>query len=172
MKKFHFIFGGVRSGKSRYALELAKKISREAVFIATAIPFDKEMKERIRKHKLSRPKNWIVLEEPKDIPRALYKVRKKYKVVLIDCLGLLISNLLLENLSDGEIEKRVKKLVSLITKHSATFIVVSNDVGSGVVPDNALGRRFRDLVGLANQMMANAADEAILMQAGIPVKIK
>lgn len=172
VKKFILILGGVRSGKSSYAIRLAKKFKNKVVFIATATSFDKEMGKRINLHKRSRPRQWKLIEEGKDISSILSKLKGKYEIVLIDCLGLLISNLLASNLKDKEIEKKIKKLINIILKVNLTTILVSNEVGSGIVPDNPLARRFRDIVGFANQQMARCADEVILMQSGIPMRIK
>ena len=172
MKKFILIVGGARSGKSRYAVELAKKVRGKTVFIATATPCDGEMEERIKLHRLSRPPHWRLIEETRDISSILPKLKDKYEVVLIDCLGLLISNLLAEALENREIEEALEKLVGTIQKTGLATILVSNEVGSGIVPENPLARRFQDLIGFANQMAAEKADEVILMQSGIPIRIK
>lgn len=172
MKRFIFIIGGARSGKSAYAVQLAKTFFGRVVFIATAASLDEEMRMRIRKHKAQRPRQWKVIEEGKDIVPLLAKLKAKYRVVLIDCLGLLISNLLADNLEDKKIIARVKKLINAILKLDLIVIVVSNEVGCGIVPDNPLARRFRDLLGLANQMIAEKSNQVILMQSGIPVNIK
>ncbi len=172
MKKFVFILGGARSGKSSYAVKRAKKLKKKVVFIATATSPDREMKEKIKLHKAARPRQWKLIEEGKDVSSILSKLNGKYEVVLIDCLGLLISNLLESNLKDREIERRIKKLINTIVRISLTTILVSNEVGSGIVPANPLARRFRDILGLANQTMARKADEVIFMQSGIPVTLK
>ncbi len=182
MKQFILILGGARSGKSSHAVQLAKEFSAEGgpasggkkpvAFIATAASLDREMKKRIKLHKASRPRTWKLVEEGRDVGLALSKLPDKYKVVLIDCLGLLVSNLLMSNLKDGQIEKKIKNLIEVILKANCVVILVSNEVGAGIVPENALARRFRDLLGLANQMLAKKADQVILMQAGIPVNIK
>jgi adenosylcobinamide kinase / adenosylcobinamide-phosphate guanylyltransferase len=173
MGKLIFIIGGARSGKSRYAVELAKKAGRRPAFIATAAARDKEMMERIRLHKASRPRGWKLFEEPRDISAAVRKAGSVCDCILIDCLGLWVSNLLMDNAKDKEIERKKKEFISSIFKtEAATVIVVSNDVGAGIVPADPVSRRFRDLLGLANQAAAKAADEVIFMQAGIPVKIK
>ena len=172
MKKLILVLGGARSGKSSYAVELAKRLKKKVAFIATATSPDNEMKKRIKLHKISRPKQWKLIEEGKNIDSILPKLKSKYEVVLIDCLGLLISNLLASNLRDKEIEKRIKKLISTILNVKLTTILVSNEVGSGIVPNNPLARRFRDLVGLSNQMLVKKADEVIFMQSGIPIRIK
>ena len=172
MGKIIFLLGGARSGKSSYALKLAKDFKKRVAFIATCIVPDKEMAERIKKHRRLRPRHWKLIEEGKDISAVLPNLKEKYEVVLLDCLGLLISNLLADNLADKKIEAKIKKLIDTILKVKLTTIVVSNEVGSGVVPDNPLARRFRDLLGLANQMIAKKADKVILMQSGIPIIIK
>ena len=172
MKKFVFILGGARSRKSSYAVERAKKLEKKVVFIATATSPDREMKERIKFHKISRPRQWKLIEEGKDVSSILSKLNGRYEVILIDCLGLLIANLLESNLKDREIERRIEKLINTIVRINLTTILVSNEVGSGIVPANPLARRFRDILGLANQTMARKADEVIFMQSGIPVTLK
>jgi len=172
MKKFIFILGGARSGKSSYAVELAKRLNKKTVFIATCISFDEEMKKRIKMHKTLRPREWDLIEEGKDISSVLAGFKNKYKVILIDCLGMWLSNLLLDGLKDKEIEKEVFKLINSISKFKGVTIIVSNEVGAGIVPHNPLARKFRDLLGIVNQVMAKNADEVIFMQSGIPVIIK
>lgn len=164
--------GGARSGKSRYAVELAKGLSHKVGYIATCANPDREMKERIRLHKGSRPRYWRVEEEGKNIGKAFDKLKNKCEVVVIDCLGLLVSNLSAEGLKDNKILKSLKALAQYISKSRAATILVSNEVGDGIVPENPLARRFRDLLGLANQIMAKGADEVILMHSGIPIRIK
>jgi len=172
MGKIIFILGGARSGKSSYAIKLAKQFKRKVVFIATAVSPDEEMKKRISLHKISRSRYWKLIEEGKDIHSVLISLKDKYETILIDCLGLWISNLLVENLTDKKIEEEISRLIKVISKLNVKIILVSNEVGSGIVPDNLLARRFRDLLGHANQMMAEYADEVIFMQSGIPLKIK
>ncbi|MEW5693531.1 MAG: bifunctional adenosylcobinamide kinase/adenosylcobinamide-phosphate guanylyltransferase [Candidatus Hydrogenedentota bacterium] len=166
------ILGGARSGKSSYAVEIAKKLSKKVVFIATATSPDEEMKERIKLHRLKRPKYWKVIEQGKDIELVLPALKGKFEVVIIDCIGLFISNLLAENLNDKEIQERIQRFIDAILKSNLTTIIVSNEVGMGIVPDNLLARRFRDLTGIANQLIARESDEVIFMQAGIPLKLK
>lgn len=172
MKKIIFLLGGVRSGKSRYAVKLAKKFRKKVAFIATCVSPDVEMKRRIKLHQISRPKQWELIEEGKDIGSALTGLQNKYEIVLIDCLGLWISNLLAARLKNKEIERSIDKFIDTIYKVKFTTILVSNEVGSGIVPTNPLGRRFQDMLGLANQRIAKNANKVILMQAGIPITIK
>lgn len=172
MREFIFILGGARSGKSNYAVRLAKELSEKVAYIATCTTPDKEMKERIKLHRIPRPHYWKVIEEGKDISSILTKLKNKYEVVLIDCLGLFVSNLLSDRLKDKEIKKRLVMLSDTISKSRFTTILVSNEVGSGIVPNNLLARRFRDIVGFTNQLMAKKANEVIFMQSGITIKIK
>lgn len=173
MSKATFILGGARSGKSRHAVEMAKKHGRKTVFIATAAALDEEMKERIRLHKISRPKEWGLLEEPINLSGLILGLKPTYDIAIIDCVGLWISNLLMANMKDRAIESRIKELAGNIFKSNAgLIIIVSNEVGEGIAPADLMSRRFRDLIGLANQLIAAKADNVIMMQAGIPVKIK
>jgi len=172
MSELILISGGARSGKSSYAVELAKRCGTQVVFIATGAPSDAEMKKRIALHRASRPQHWKLMEEGKDIAAILPALKGTCEVVVIDCLGLLISNLLADNLDDEEIERRIEQLVDAVRTIDFTTIIVSNEVGSGIVPMHALARRFRDLLGLSSQMIARKADQVIFMQMGIPVLIK
>lgn len=172
MKKFIFISGGSRSGKSRLAVESAKKLAGPTVFIATAEALDGEMKERIRKHREERPKDWALIEESRNIHQILSEIKDRYNTLIIDCMGLLVSNLMADGMSDAEIIDRIKNMFTSLRKSDLTLILVSNEAGMGIVPDNALARRFGDLLGSANQISAEIADEVILMCSGIPVYIK
>lgn len=151
---------------------MAKGLSEKVVFIATAAAADAEMKQRIKLHQKSRPKHWRLIEEHKNLIPLLARLNGKHEVVLIDCLGLLIANLMVHQIEDKPIEREVTKLIAAVAQGKRTAILVSNDVGSGLVSTNPLARRFCDLLGRVNQMVAKAADQVILMQAGIPVKIK
>jgi adenosylcobinamide kinase/adenosylcobinamide-phosphate guanylyltransferase len=172
MKKFIFILGGARSGKSSYAMNLAKSTGKRIVFIATCIPGDSEMKHRIKLHKKSRPRTWWVMEEGIHIDSALRKAKASCDAILIDCMGLFISNLMAVESSDKKIEEKVRRVIEQIKRRSTDVIVVSNEVGMGIVPDNPQARRFRDLLGRVNQMIAKEADTVIIMHAGIPVVMK
>jgi adenosylcobinamide kinase/adenosylcobinamide-phosphate guanylyltransferase len=172
MKKFIFILGGARSGKSSYAVNLAKSAGKRIVFIATCIPGDSEIKHRIKLHKKSRPRTWRVIEEGIHIDSALRKAKTGCDAILIDCMGLFISNLMAVESSDKKIEEKVRQVIGQIKKSASDVIVVSNEVGMGIVPDNPLARRFRDLLGRVNQMIAKEADKVIMMYAGIPMAMK
>lgn len=171
MKRFIFILGGIKSGKSKFAVSLAKKFRGKTAFVATAKAVDKEMEEKIKRHKNSRPKNWKVIEENINLISLISKL-KKYQVILVDCFGFWITNLLEEGFKDREIQKEMRGLVKEIKNLNSVLILVSNDVGSSLVSENRLGRRFQNLLGYGNQMMAKFADEVFYLQTGIALKIK
>lgn len=175
-KKCIFILGGARSGKSRFAVELAKKLSQQVLFIATGEPRDEEMRARIVEHRKARPKSWRTLEVPANIGACLEAEIGSAEVVIIDCLTLLVSNRLGEETDYEEAEKQVmaeiNELTAIMDKLHASFIIVSNEVGAGLVPEVKLGRIYRDILGKVNQLVAQRASEVYLLVAGIPVKIK
>lgn len=185
-RKIIFITGGARSGKSTFALKEASKISGNKAFIATAVraygdtPLpDEEMKERIENHKRQRGNDWVTYEEPLKIADLVESIKNKYSVILIDCLTLWLSNIMH---SDYDLHKEIKNLIDTLkncrgvlqyapTQKSELFIV-ANEVGMGIVPENEIVRRFRDMAGLLNQKIAEVADEVYMVVAGIPVKVK
>ncbi|MCP4650507.1 MAG: bifunctional adenosylcobinamide kinase/adenosylcobinamide-phosphate guanylyltransferase [PVC group bacterium] len=171
MKNIIFITGSVRSGKSNYAVKLAKQSKQKIIFLATCTPADAEMKQRVRKHKKSRPKNWQTIEEPIDVISVL-KQLKDDELVIFDCLTLWVSNLLLSGFEEKEVIKIIEKFVEQLKINKANVIIVSNEVGWGIVPENKLARVFRDIIGTAHQKIAKVSDEAYLMVAGMPMKIK
>ena len=167
------VLGGVRSGKSRYAQQLAERSSRVA-FIATAERRDdEEMRRKIDRHRAERPAHWITVEEPLELGRAVQSMEHVCDAILIDCLTLFSSNLL-EACGDDAVslQAHIDDLCEALTASPCEVILVSNEVGSGVVPAYALGRRFRDLVGEMNQRVAAVADTVLLMIAGLPLPLK
>lgn len=172
MKRLTFILGGARSGKSNYAVSVAKSAGKKIIFIATCISRDSEMKNRIKLHKRSRPSAWKVIEEGINIDSVLKRIKTGCDAILIDCIGLFISNLMAAKTNDRTIERKVRQVIKQIKKLTISVIVVSNEVGMGIVPDNPAARRFRDLLGRANQIFAQNADKVIMMHAGIPTIIK
>ena len=172
MGKLIFITGGARSGKSGFALKLAEKRGRNAAYIATGEPKDSEMKRRISAHRKSKPKEWITCEEPLDPASKLLKLDKKTGVAIIDCITLLVSNLVLAGIPEPKIIYQAEKIAENAGKSGFDVIVVSNELGSGVVPENKLARDFRDTAGRVNQLLAKASDKAYLMVSGLPVKLK
>lgn len=172
MAKLIFITGGSRSGKSKFAVRLAKQLTNKVTFVATGIPMDGEMRERIRQHQKDRPGHWKVVEEEKNLLLPLSRFDTSCELVIIDCLSFLISNLLIDGAKEKDIIYQVRKITDMAHHSSSIFIIVSNEVGSGVVPPTNLGRRFRDICGRANQIVAKRAQEVYLMVSGIPVKVR
>ena len=175
-RKIIFLLGGARSGKSTFAQELAEQLGSKVLFIATGEALDDEMQTRIKEHKKGRPKNWRTLETPRNVGKTLKEHIGNSEVVIIDCLTLLVSNLLADELDYPEAEKRVmaeiNELITTMDAIRANFIIVSNEVGLGLVPDNKLGRIYRDLLGKANQLIAKRANQVYFLAAGIPLKLK
>lgn len=170
-KQIIFITGGARSGKSSFALKEASRIKGRKAYIATAEALDEEMKERIEKHREQRGKDWDTFEEPLRIAEIIRETISDYAVVVVDCLTLWLSNILHRNLDvDHEIETLVSSLRSL--HHGSRVYIVSNEVGMGIVPENELARKFRDLAGILNREVAAISDAVYLITAGIPLKIK
>ncbi len=172
MKKFIFITGGARSGKSAFSEAAAKTLGKDLVYIATMEPLDGEMKQRIRKHISRRGREWKTIEEPLRVVETLKKNDRQGRVFLLDCLTLFISNHLLKGASAGALEKKAKALAGFCKSCKASVVIVSNEVGMGLVPDNPLGRKFRDAQGTANKIMAAKAEEVYFLVSGIAIKIK
>lgn len=171
--KLILITGGVRSGKSCFAQSLSDNMEGRKVFLATAQALDEEMKSRIEQHKKERPSGWDTIEEDKHLTTAIKNCKGKYEVILIDCLTMWISNLLLNSsLTESEILEEVTALIALCKTIQSTILIVSNEVGSGIVPAQKVSRLFRDCLGRANQEIASKADEVYLVTAGIPFKLK
>lgn len=160
------ILGGARSGKSTHALALG---AGRVLFVATAEALDEEMAARITAHKAERPAEWDTLEEPREIARSLRSRVNNYDTIVIDCLTLWVSNLMELG---GTPAEWVAPLLAAYGAGAAHWIVISNEVGLGLVPDNPLGRRYRDALGVVNRLVAEAADRVILMVAGIPLSVK
>lgn len=163
--------GGVRSGKSAFALARARRLGPRRAFVATAQPLDAEMRARIAQHRDERGPDFATIEEPIELPEALRAVRD-LDVVVIDCLTLWLSNLLLADPAQPPILRRVDELVEVLGRRSFHAVIVSNEVGMGVVPPSALGRAFRDLCGLAHQRLARAADEIHVAVLGSILRIR
>lgn len=171
MKQIILITGSVRSGKSDFALKLAKSSKKKVVFLATCIPQDQEMRQRVKKHQQRRPKNWETIEKDINLSSIIDK-RGKNEVIIIDCLTLWISNLLLTELEDKQLFKKINEFTNTLKKTSCSVILVSNEVGWGIVPENQLARRFRDIIGTMHQKVSRISSEVYLMIGGIPLKIK
>ena len=191
------VTGGSRSGKSGFALELARAYEGPRIFLATAQPFDEEMARRIAAHQRDRPAGWELREEPIRVPEALAGALDSARTVILDCVTVWMANLLIgdDSFDEGSAAAQASLLVSRVraaeasaanrggakstayggaksTAYGGAVIVVTNEVGSGIVPDNEISRRFRDCAGRANQVIAREADEVYSMISGIPVRIK
>jgi adenosylcobinamide kinase / adenosylcobinamide-phosphate guanylyltransferase len=161
------VLGGARSGKSRYAESLIAALPPPWAYVATAEAGDEEMAARIKMHRERRSASWRTIEAPRDLASALAACCTM--PVLVDCLTLWLSNLML---AEAEIEKEIEGLEQSLLATRAPVVLVANEVGSGIVPDHALGRRFRDLQGILNQRIAARADRVVLMVAGLPLAVK
>ena len=170
--KIYFITGGARSGKSSFAEKLAAEFDAKRAYIATAQALDGEMAARIEQHRKKRGNSWDTYEEPLAIAELVKKLNLAYQLILLDCLTLWLSNVMARADDDDAVLSRSGELVSALKEFKGSCIVVSNEVGLGIVPDNPLARRFRDLAGIINQMMAQAADEVYFLAAGLPLKMK
>jgi adenosyl cobinamide kinase/adenosyl cobinamide phosphate guanylyltransferase len=159
------LFGGVRSGKSRLAVRLAKSWDGPVVMIATGEPRDEEMSERIRRHRAERPRDWGVVEEPVELEEALAQVSGQ-AFLLVDCLTLWVSNLMEGGLSGARIEERAARAASLAAAREPPCLAVTNEVGSGIVPASDAARRFSDVLGRVNAIWAEEAERVFLVAAG------
>lgn len=163
------VLGGARSGKSRYAQVRAESLPGDLVYVATAQALDAEMEDRIARHRADRGQRWSTLDVPLDLPAAVEAQATPGRVLLVDCLTLWTSNLMFaERDLDGETEA----LATAVAHAAGPLILVANEVGLGIVPDNALARRFRDAAGRMNQAIAAAADEVQFVAAGLPLRLK
>ncbi len=164
------VTGGARSGKSRYALARAVALPPPRVFIATAEPGDAEMRARIGDHRAERGDAFATIEEPRAVPATLARVAPTSGVVVLDCLTLWIANL--STSAPADVERAIDDLVATVAASACPVVVVTNEVGSGIVPFVEETRRFRDLLGTANQRLAAALESVVLMVAGIPLVVK
>ena len=191
MGKLTLILGGARSGKSTFAEQCAQELGGDSVlYVATSESKDEEMQQRVEKHRSVRPSAWGTVEASRNIAQALRRERSAAKVILLDCITFLVSNHLMEVAGpegdpfdepsadpfDAQIEAdvvvEVEALIAYVQESEVEMLVVSNEVGLGVVPPYELGRAYRDILGRANQILARYADEVYLLVAGVPVKVK
>jgi adenosylcobinamide kinase/adenosylcobinamide-phosphate guanylyltransferase len=177
-KSLILILGGARSGKSAYAQKLMEQSIEPVLFVATATAGDEEMAARIAAHQNSRPANWMTLEVSAGVGQAIRRTSTPCNV-LIDCLTLLASNVLMacpqpleESFYERAMQQEIDELISAYQAHDGKWLVVSNEVGLGLVPPTPLGRYYRDALGRSNQRLAEVADQVLFMVAGLPMKVK
>jgi adenosylcobinamide kinase/adenosylcobinamide-phosphate guanylyltransferase len=166
------VTGASRSGKSLFAQEWVEGFPAPRLYLATAQALDEEMAERIRRHQEGRGPGWVTLEEPLDVARGIRRAGEGAAAILLDCVTLWLSNLILADFPDAVILERTDALMDALSSAPCPVAVVTNEVGWGIVPDNPLGRRFRDLAGTINQRLGRVAHRVVLMVAGIPVPLK
>ncbi|MEC5384533.1 bifunctional adenosylcobinamide kinase/adenosylcobinamide-phosphate guanylyltransferase [Uliginosibacterium sp. H3] len=166
----HLVIGGARSGKSRFAQGLAEAHAGDVTLIVTAEIFDAEMAARVALHRAERPSHWQVIEAASDLPEAIIKACTAGRFVLVDCLTLWLSNVLCTQAE--QLERRVHALCDAISTAQGDLVMVSNEVGWSIVPENALARSFRDEQGRLNQRVAMLAQRVTLVAAGLPLKLK
>ena len=169
------ILGGARSGKSYYAEQLALNSGKKCVYIATAFAGDDEMRQRIILHQQRRPKHWTTIEESLHLAEILQKTAQEEVCILVDCLTLWLSNILFNpqgELQEILFQQQTTALLDLITALEGEVIFVSNDVGGGIIPMNAMSRRFVDEAGLLHQQLAQRCDQVVLVTAGLPQVLK
>jgi adenosylcobinamide kinase / adenosylcobinamide-phosphate guanylyltransferase len=172
MSRIIFITGGARSGKSRLAEEIAIKHGGPLGYLATGQPGDEEMARRIARHRLRRGPDWQTIEEPLRLAEAIRGHDGFFRAMLVDCVTLWLTNLLLEYDDAGRVLADVNGLTGMFSGLTTPLVLVSNEVGMGIVPENRLARSFRDLAGEANELLAAAADEVYVMISGLPLKLK
>jgi adenosylcobinamide kinase/adenosylcobinamide-phosphate guanylyltransferase len=170
-KAITLVLGGARSGKSRYVQTLAARASSVA-FVATAQALDEEMRRKIERHRAERPKGWRTIEEPLDLDRVLVEEGSSCGMLVVDCLTLYAANLLEAERGQTGVEERLQRLYAALRSVPCSVALVSNEVGSGIVPPFPEGRRYRDLLGEINQQVARSADNVLLMVAGLPLVLK
>jgi len=166
------ITGGCRSGKSRFASDFANQHFSKKLYLATCEALDEEMAQRIEHHKKMRGPEWQTVEEPIKIVEGIRQYEDGVEVILLDCITLWLSNLLTKGNTDLKIMDEINRFVEMIKQTPASLVIVSNEVGMGIVPVDPLGRRFRDLSGMANQRIAQVAKTVIFMVSGIPIFLK
>lgn len=166
------VTGGVRSGKSRYAVDQARAWGDRVLYVATGQPADEEMWERVRRHQAERPASWTTIESGPEIMQAIQTHGPKADGILLDCLTLFVSALLVAGAGEHEVVQRVEELCLALRQVPRPSVIVTNEVGWGVVPDTPLGRLFRDAAGRANQVAARHAQEVVLLVCGVPMMVK
>ena len=167
------VLGGAKSGKSSFALNVCNSLNKKRIFLATAQALDQEMEERIRRHKLERGDGWCTVEEPLKVAETIGSLDSKDTIILLDCLTLWLNNLYMEHGEDQEtIDKDIENLARQLADIRGAVVIVSNEVGMGIVPDNQLSRIYRDTAGYMNQRIARLSGKVVAVLAGLPLVLK
>ena len=168
------VTGGSRSGKSTFAQQMAERLPGPRAYLATAQILDDEMGERVARHQAQRGQAWqTTIEEPYALSTSLLQAASHYPVIMVDCITLWLTNILLSNQENPDVVlQKVDQLITSLQDCTSTVIMVTNEVGLGIVPENPLARQFRDLAGFANQKLAAACDTVYLVSCGLPLKLK
>jgi len=167
------ILGGAKSGKSSFALNVCNSLNKKRIFLATAQAFDKEMEERIRRHKVERGSGWRTIEEPLKVAETIGSLDSEDTIILLDCLTLWLNNLHMEHGEDQEaINEAIENLARQLADIRGGIVIVSNEVGMGIVPDNQLSRTYRDTAGYMNQRIARLSGKVVAVLAGLPLVLK
>ena len=167
------VLGGAKSGKSSYALDICSRSGEKHIFLATAQAKDREMEARILRHRAERGPEWLTREEPLEIAAAIREADREDTIILVDCLTLWLSNLFMKYKDNQrEIDRAMETLVRQLSGVHGAVVLVSNEVGTGIVPDNPMSRRYRDNAGLLNQQVAAVANKVVAVLAGIPLLLK
>ncbi len=183
LKKIILLLGGARSGKSRFTQEYARRNGENVLFVATATAGDEDMQRRIERHKKDRPTNWRTMEVTTNIGMQIETNARDAQLIVIDCITMLVNNIFSrydekqfdaidDMVLEEEVVAEIEQVQMCMEKVNASFLIVSNEVGLGLVPDNRMGRLYRDSLGRANQMLAQESDEVYLLVAGIPLRVK
>ncbi|OGI00607.1 MAG: hypothetical protein A2104_02220 [Candidatus Melainabacteria bacterium GWF2_32_7] len=174
MGKITFILGGTGSGKSSYTVELAKKNYKKVAFVATCPYFDEETREKIKLRKQERPAEWKTYEEFTNLPSLLDKLDKlnEFDLVIIDCLTLFVSNLMLEGLEEEDIRKKINEMINVLKNAKYTSFVITNEVGLSADSESKSTRKYKDISGRLNQIVARKVESVYLIVAGLPLKLK
>ena len=176
-KKFEqgcmLVLGGAKSGKSSFALNVCNSLNKKRIFLATAQALDQEMEERIRRHQAERGSGWRTIEEPLKVAETIGSLDSKDTIILLDCLTLWLNNLYMEHGEDQEaIDEAIENLAGQLADIRCAVVVVSNEVGMGIVPDNQLSRTYRDTAGYMNQRIARLSVKVVAVLAGLPIVLK
>ncbi len=167
------VLGGCKSGKSRHAQYLAESLTQDRrLYIATCVPLDPEMRDRVQRHQDERDRTWTTVETPVQVADIIKRKSQDYGVILLDCLTLWVTNMIMENMGREDILEKTRELCESVKSSVCPVVLVSNEVGAGIVPENSLARMFRDVQGIVNQRVAESVNRVVVTFAGLPLTLK